>query len=62
MRRETISHGGETYVWKCPFADGDYYENRKGYLLTNADGTIRFASAFALESSRRKHESQQQTS
>ena len=54
MRRETISHGGEIYVWKCPFADGDYYENKKGYLLTNKDGTIRFASAFALESARRE--------
>jgi len=45
----TIVHNGETFFWVSFFADGSYYENEKGYALTNGGGNVEFASVHARE-------------
>jgi len=45
----TIVHNGETFFWVSFFADGSYYENEKGYVLTDGKGEVVFASVHARE-------------
>lgn len=49
----TIVHNGETFFWVSFFADGSYYENEKGYVLTNEKGEVSLASVHARETGRR---------
>jgi len=49
MREKIITHKGEVYHWRCFWGYGSYYENEKGFVLTNGKGEVDFASAHARE-------------
>jgi len=49
ITKKTITHKGEKYVWKSFFANGSYYENEAGYVLTNNKDDVDFASVHALK-------------
>ncbi len=54
--KKKIIHNGLIYFWRSFFADGSYYENESGYVLTDREGRVEFSSAHALEIKRRLNE------
>jgi len=54
MIKKVITYKGEKYAWKCYYADGSYYENENGFVLTDRKGEVDFDSCNMLEMQNKK--------